>query len=132
MLVPLFCAVGIFAVVVVGVIEAVVGWVEVVAGVVVGVDVGGKLVVINSKRWTTMSNSTVRVPTWLLAVQVYSPSSAGVTDLMMRTLPLKGEVLPIGDFQMYEGVGFPAAEQFSCRGFPSVMMIESRSFDSFS
>lgn len=121
----------------VGVIEVVVGWAGwvgaavVVVGVVVVV-VGGKVVEINSKRWTTMLKFTVTVPTWLLAVQVYSPSSAEVTELMMRTLPFEGEVLAIGDFQVYEGVGFPTAEQFSCRGFPSMMVIGSRSDDSFS
>lgn len=43
----------------------------------------------------------------------------------MKMLLLEGEAFADGGFQMYEGLGFPTTEQFSCSGFPSLTVIES-------
>lgn len=104
----------------------------VVGVLVVGVLVGGSLVVVNSKPWTTTLNLTVTVSTMLLTEQMYSPSSAGVTESMVRTLLSEREGLANGSIQVYEAGGFATAEHFSRRRFPSVTVIGSGCEDSTS
>lgn len=89
------------------------------------VAVGGNLVEVDVRPWTTTVNFTVTVPTSLLTEQMYCPWSTEVTDVILRKLPTEGGWVTDGVVQVYTGLGFPVAEQFSCRGFPSVMVIDS-------
>ena len=63
------------------------------------------------------------LPRLLLTKQEYSPLSAVVTESMVKTLPLKWEGTVDGSVQVYEGLGFPTAVQFSFRGSPFLTVI---------